>query len=115
MGGSIEEAADILGDSEIIIRQHYAKWSSRRQARISDLLGRMWYANGTHPNANPEATQNEAENLVDLVRFELTTSSMPWKRAPNCATGPMFCLLQQDIIRWRRIPHRAGGYHFQVH
>src|SRR5439155_4208055 len=28
--------------------------------------------------------------LVDLVRFELTTSSMPWKRAPNCATGPLF-------------------------
>jgi hypothetical protein len=27
--------------------------------------------------------------LVDLVRFELTTSSMPWKRAPNCATGPL--------------------------
>src|SRR5438552_3001656 len=26
--------------------------------------------------------------VVDLVRFELTTSSMPWKRAPNCATGP---------------------------
>ena len=22
------------------------------------------------------------------MRFELTTSSMPWKRAPNCATGP---------------------------
>jgi hypothetical protein len=27
-------------------------------------------------------------NLVDLVGFEPTTSSMPWKRAPNCATGP---------------------------
>jgi hypothetical protein len=26
--------------------------------------------------------------LVDLVGFEPTTSSMPWKRAPNCATGP---------------------------
>jgi hypothetical protein len=25
---------------------------------------------------------------VDLERFELSTSSMPWKRAPNCATGP---------------------------
>jgi hypothetical protein len=25
---------------------------------------------------------------VDLVGFEPTTSSMPWKRAPNCATGP---------------------------
>ena len=25
---------------------------------------------------------------MDLVGFEPTTSSMPWKRAPNCATGP---------------------------
>jgi hypothetical protein len=32
--------------------------------------------------------------LVDLVRFELTTSSMPWKRAPNCATGPRFAGLK---------------------
>ena len=31
---------------------------------------------------------NRGAVLVDLVRFELTTSSMPWKRAPNCATGP---------------------------
>ena len=29
------------------------------------------------------------EILVDLVGFEPTTSSMPWKRAPNCATGPL--------------------------
>src|SRR5579875_47624 len=28
------------------------------------------------------------KRLVDLVGFEPTTSSMPWKRAPNCATGP---------------------------
>jgi hypothetical protein len=28
------------------------------------------------------------EIFVDLVGFEPTTSSMPWKRAPNCATGP---------------------------
>ena len=27
--------------------------------------------------------------LVDLVGFEPTTSSMLWKRAPNCATGPL--------------------------
>ena len=33
----------------------------------------------------------EGVRLVDLVRFELTTSSMPWKRAPNCATGPYNC------------------------
>ena len=29
------------------------------------------------------------ENLVDLKGFEPLTSSMPWKRAPNCATGPL--------------------------
>ena len=26
--------------------------------------------------------------MVDLEGFEPSTSSMPWKRAPNCATGP---------------------------
>jgi hypothetical protein len=31
---------------------------------------------------------NSLEKLVDLVGIEPTTSSMPWKRAPNCATGP---------------------------
>jgi hypothetical protein len=29
-----------------------------------------------------------AGTLVDLDGFEPSTSSMPWKRAPNCATGP---------------------------
>jgi hypothetical protein len=29
-------------------------------------------------------------DLVDLVGIEPTTSSMPWKRAPSCATGPLF-------------------------
>ena len=28
------------------------------------------------------------KGLVDLEGFEPSTSSMPWKRAPNCATGP---------------------------
>ena len=35
--------------------------------------------------------------MVDLVRFELTTSSMPWKRAPNCATGPRGQLYYYNI------------------
>ncbi len=30
-------------------------------------------------------------DLVDLVGIEPTTSSMPWKRAPSCATGPTCC------------------------
>jgi hypothetical protein len=32
---------------------------------------------------------------VDLVGFEPTTSSMPWKRAPNCATGPHYAVTPQ--------------------
>ena len=36
--------------------------------------------------------QQKDKNMVDLVGIEPTTSSMPWKRAPNCATGPHGCL-----------------------
>jgi hypothetical protein len=39
--------------------------------------------------------------LVDLVRFELTTSSMPWKRAPNCATGPLVRFFNISHLRSR--------------
>src|ERR1019366_2001479 len=28
-------------------------------------------------------------DLVDLAGIEPATSSMPWKRAPSCATGPL--------------------------
>jgi hypothetical protein len=35
--------------------------------------------------------------MVDLVGFEPTTSSMPWKRAPNCATGPLAEALQTNL------------------
>jgi hypothetical protein len=31
--------------------------------------------------------------LVDLIGIEPMTSSMPWKRAPSCATGPQTQLL----------------------
>jgi len=44
MGGTEEEAADILGDSVAIVHKYYAKWSAGRQARISDLLARIWHA-----------------------------------------------------------------------
>ena len=37
--------------------------------------------------------------MVDLVGFEPTTSSMPWKRAPNCATGPLTATLASVILR----------------
>src|SRR5258706_3029124 len=36
--------------------------------------------------------------LVDLVGIEPTTSSMPWKRAPICATGPLLGGESRDSI-----------------
>lgn len=40
-GASFEDVADILGNSPVIVRKHYAKWSPARQARIDDLMERV--------------------------------------------------------------------------
>jgi hypothetical protein len=37
-GGSLEDVAEVLGNSPNIIRKHYAKWSRLRQERISTLM-----------------------------------------------------------------------------
>ena len=37
----------------------------------------------------PDFRGSVLDDLVDLIGFEPMTSSMPWKRAPNCATGPL--------------------------
>lgn len=37
-GGSVEDAANILGNSPMIIRKHYAQWTTARQERISTLM-----------------------------------------------------------------------------
>ena len=68
---SVEDAADILGDTEAIVRKHYAKWSAGRQVRISDLLVRIWYTK----KPTPQVTDNQGVNLVDLVRFGLNGPS----------------------------------------
>jgi integrase len=70
MGGSIEDAADILGDSEAIVRKHYAKWSSGRQARITALLARMWHTK----NSPPQVEENTALKWVPGVGLEPTLS-----------------------------------------
>ena len=37
-GGTFEDAAEVLGNSPNIIKKHYAKWSPRRQERISAIM-----------------------------------------------------------------------------
>jgi integrase len=68
MGGSIEDAADILGDSAAIVRKHYAKWSRGRQARISDLLARIWHTK----KSEPEVIENQWFGVVAGVGIEPT-------------------------------------------
>jgi site-specific recombinase XerD len=46
IGASFEEVADILGNSPEIVRKHYAKWSTARQARIDSLMDEVWAQNG---------------------------------------------------------------------
>ena len=41
--------------------------------------------------------------LVDLTGIEPVTSSMPWKRAPSCATGPQLGGVQ--LFYFRRSGH----------
>lgn len=55
LGGTFEDAADILGDSVAIVQKHYAKWSVRRQARISGIMTRLWHVSGTQPRARRAA------------------------------------------------------------
>ena len=40
------------------------------------------------PQSMPKAAKL-LKKLVDLEGLEPSTSSMPWKRAPSCATGPL--------------------------
>jgi integrase len=50
LGGTFGEAADILGDTEAIVRKHYAKWSRLRQERISTLMRTVFDTNLIHEN-----------------------------------------------------------------
>jgi site-specific recombinase XerD len=45
-GASFEEVADILGNSPEVVRKHYAKWSTARQARIDNLMEQVWAQSG---------------------------------------------------------------------
>jgi integrase len=84
IGASIEEVADILGDSEAIVRKHYIKWSRGRQARINTRLQQLWrYNSGTGSPANPETVQNEWDEVVDEMGFEPTTPALRTPCSPS--------------------------------
>src|SRR5580700_9034714 len=47
--------------------------------------------------------------LVDLIGIEPMTSSMPWKRAPSCATGPHWGCNSSIVSAWRGFVKRWHG------
>jgi integrase len=41
-GGSLELAADVLGNTPALIAKHYGKWTTKRQQRVKDILGEVF-------------------------------------------------------------------------
>src|SRR6476659_3417661 len=63
----------------------------------------VWWGNAV------ETKEIQREMLVDLVGIEPTTSSMPWKRAPSCATGPQLVGSTTSILAHTyRLVKRCG-------
>jgi len=67
--------------------------------RIVELMFPLDLMKFQHPSAPSEKPREKwrcrkpmsrKELLVDLIGIEPMTSSMPWKRAPSCATGPHY-------------------------
>jgi hypothetical protein len=68
-----------------------AMWQVGRQY-VAQFVGKRHGASMIAPVLAPIrgvwCLSYSVRGLVDLDGFEPSTSSMPWKRAPNCATGP---------------------------
>lgn len=76
-GGSIEDAANVLGDTPAIIEKHYAKFSQAYRERLSDALQRSWEGGaGTFAAHDKIVAESGLESVVRMVRperFELPT------------------------------------------
>jgi site-specific recombinase XerD len=69
-GGSIEDCANILGDSPEIIRKHYAKWSPEYQRRTVEILGRVLGTYTARGNFAPISPALSTDRLVLEVGVE---------------------------------------------
>ena len=47
---------------------------------------------------------------MDLIGIEPMTSSMPWKRAPSCATGPLLGRTLSILADWSPFVNVAENY-----
>jgi hypothetical protein len=77
-GGTIEDCANIPGDSPEIIRKHYAKWSPLYQRRTIEIMSRI---HGTHPAREDFHGVSNASKRDYLVLEEGVEPSCPVKGA----------------------------------
>jgi len=82
-GGSLEDVAEILGNSPNIIRKHYAKWSRLRQQRISTLMRLVFDTPAIHGEIGSVTDDSKREKLVDEMGFEPTTPALRTPCSPS--------------------------------
>jgi len=73
-GGTLEDAATILGDSPDIIRKHYNKWSVETQARTVEVLRRVHGTILAHEKNQPANPLFSVTKMVLEVGVEPTCS-----------------------------------------
>ncbi len=71
-GGTIEDAANILGDSPAIIRKYYAKWSVAYQARTVEIMRRVHGTSVAHAENEFGSPLFSADRMVLEVGVEPT-------------------------------------------
>ena len=95
----------------------YMDWRNNRgEAKLLvDLVGIEPTTSPASRGALKLARERSISCLVDLVGIEPTTSSMPWERAPSCATGPLLQMIHSRAVttvpsnRTRACAHSFGS------
>jgi len=87
---------EIAGHVSPKMLANYSHVRMETQRKVLDVLsdrgstGGMAQTTTQIRQRNPLKTRNRLKKLVEPKGFEPSTSSMPSRRAPNCATAPQF-------------------------
>jgi integrase len=57
-GASFQEVADVLGNTEAVVRKHYGKWSKKRQSNIDRLMIAHFETAEMRPKVTHESHEN---------------------------------------------------------
>lgn len=72
-GGTLEDAADVLGNSPNIIRKHYGKWCRGRQERISTLMDLIFEKGTPEVHEESESGSNRKDGSYSGGRHGIRT------------------------------------------